>query len=255
MTNPEKGGYAPDKKNSEKARKDSKIYVGAKENSDGSVDYSKSLIMEDPEGKIAEGIMEHTKRKEQQKKELQEKYKRDGELKRGNADTVRDNLEVKIRLNKNEAEKSARLKGVDYNLEHLIEEQKMELDIFNDVGKNFSRDLIKDGLIENKRITAEEAENKFRNLSAIEMQDLVQKNVEYYLLQQDRGAKDAGLSELDARDSKRKYDIKDLLKLASNLQNELKAEALAGKKIEDEANQAEKIREEIKSRQDSRESK
>lgn len=236
MANPERGGYTPDNKKSkgEPERKDSKIYVGAKENPDGSWDYSKALIMEDPEGKIAGSIEDHTKKTEQERIELQEKHKRVGELKRGNADTVRDDLEVGIRLNKSEAEISTRSKGTDHNLEHLIEDQKMELDIFNDVGKNFSRDLIKNGLIENKRITAEEAESKFRNLSAIEMQDLVQKNVEYYLLQQDRGAKDAGLSELDARDSKRKYDIKDLLKSAENLQNELKAEALAGKKIEDD---------------------
>ncbi|MCK5475376.1 MAG: hypothetical protein KAI71_02230 [Candidatus Pacebacteria bacterium] len=190
--------------------------------------------MEDPEGKIAEGIREHTELREQKKRTEQEENKRLSELKRGDADWTRINLEAKISNNKSEAQRSANLKGVDYNLEHLIEEQKMELDIFDNVGNNFSRDLIKNGLIENKVITTEEAESRFRNLSAIEMQKLVQKNVEYYLLQQDRGVKDTALSEIDARDGKRKYDIKDLLKSTLNLQNELKAEALAGKKIEDE---------------------
>lgn len=175
MTNPERGGYAPDNKNNEgePERKDSKIYVGAKENPDGSWDYSKSLIMEDPEGKIAGSIEDHTKKTEQERIDLQEKYKRYGELKRGDAGMTGVNLEAKISLNKSEAQSSARVKGVDHNLEHLIEDQKMELDIFDDVGKNFSRDLIKNGLIENKRITAEEAESKFRNLSAIEMHGLV----------------------------------------------------------------------------------
>ena len=131
---------------------------------------------------------------------------------------TRVNLEAKISNNKDDARRLRNFKGPDRDLERLIEEQKTELNIFDDVWKNFSRDLIKDGLIANKRITAEEAESKFRNLSANEMHDLVRKySVEYYLSEQNRGAKDVYLSELDMRDGKRKYEIKDLLKSALNL--------------------------------------
>lgn len=53
---PNNAGESTDSRQKEK----SKIYVGARKSPDGSWDYSKALVMEDPEGKIAERIKKHT---------------------------------------------------------------------------------------------------------------------------------------------------------------------------------------------------
>jgi len=209
----------PSKSDEEKPR----FVVGAKQNPDGTLDYSSAAEMLDPEGKLAKGF-EEAKIREQKARAKRLEIPED--IKPGSADMAWYTMKNTIFMNEEVANKARQEGKPDARREALINAQKMQQNMFDNASMSFSQALIKEGLETGESVTAEQAREKAGQLTANEMCDIVQKYlVDHYESLQNKGNKDAYLQEGNSGGN---YPIKALLKATQNLQSRLIDEATKG---------------------------
>lgn len=205
----EKAGPIPGPSN------DQPIRVGVRKNPDGTLDYSRAATLIDSEGKFAQADKEY---KEQKEAEKAQKYKIPEDVKPGSSEIVWYQLRNAI-YNNTEAMALAQEQGTpDLEKEKLIADYKTQQKMLEHEDMKFSKSLILNGMEKGEVITAEQAREKTAALTANEMFDLIQSQIEYYEELQDEGEETSSLVGNDR-------PIKDLIKSARDLQNRLIDEA------------------------------
>lgn len=217
--NPLESGNMPPQSNEEKPR----FAVGAKKNPDGTWDYSRAMELPDPDGRIAKEF-EDLKNKEKEARAKRLEIPED--VKPGSAEMTWYTMRNTILVNKEVVNKERKEgKKFDKRREDLIKAQEMQQTLFSKVKDRFSLDLIRGGLNTGESITAEEALERESSLTANEMYDLVQK----YVIDHYESLEDEGKEEAFWYDGYL-YPIKELLRVARDLQSRLLDEATRGEK-------------------------
>jgi len=220
MNTAERGGMPPEP-NEDKPR----FVVGAKKNPDGTWDYSRSMEMKDPEGKLAKGVEEMKQREKEARAKRLEIPK---DTKPGSADIVWYTLRNAIIVNEEAANKAQKEGQPDKRREALIEALKMQRSMLDNASMRFSQDLIKKGLDSGQSVTAEQAREREANLTPNEMYDLVQEHIiDHYEKLEDEGNEEAHLQQGHFGEQ---FPIKVLLKAARDLQSKLMEETTRGGK-------------------------
>lgn len=160
-------GSRPPQPNQEK-----RFYTGVQKNPDGTLDYSKAAFLHDPTG-------EHARNYEKMKREEREARARRFEIpervKPGSPDMVWYRLRNTIEINR-EAVQRARQEGkTDPRRKSLIESQERQQEMLSETSRQFGVDWLKEEFKTGRRHTAEQAQEKSRDLTAAEMHELVQK--------------------------------------------------------------------------------
>jgi len=194
--------------------------VGAKRNPDGTMDYSKAMTMDDPEGKMAQAAEE---REQQRKQERAKRLEIPADVEPGTSEMVLRTLNNAIFINEEVAGKARKEnKPTDRRKEELIEKLKMEQSMLDDpaIFQRLKRKILQEAESRGEKLTGDAVGEKMRGLSAVEMSDLIQE----FFIDRFEGLKDEGKE--TAFMGAREYPIQDLLKAAHDLQGRLSDEAM-----------------------------
>lgn len=181
--------------------------------------------MEDPDGKFAESVEQNTQR---QKEARAKRLDIPKDVQPGSAEMVWYRLRNTIITNAEAAEKAYKEGTTNKRLEGLIKMQKMQKTLFDMAEREFGESLIKKGIDSGTRMTAEQATERTKNLTANELYDVVQESIiDHYESLQDAGEENVSLTEGHFHNN---YLIQDLLKAARELQSLLIDEGSLGEK-------------------------
>ncbi|MDP3771800.1 MAG: hypothetical protein Q8Q94_00280 [bacterium] len=214
MKSPEMGGSTPEQP-SEQEKPKSRIFVGAKRNPDGTMDYSKAMTMDDPEGKIARGF---EKAEQDRKLERSKKLEIPADVKAGTSSMVWYNLRNAIFVNEETIEKAKREnKPTDSRKMELIEKLKMERSMLDDHNLSLivEKKITQDAQSRGEKLTDEQVRERMRGFPASEMISFIQEYfIDRYEEFKDKGAERGFLGRQD-------YPMEELLKVAKELQSRL----------------------------------
>lgn len=198
-------------------------FVGLKENPDGSWDYSHAMKVKDPEGEFVKGVEAMDRRKKEKRAKRLEIPE---DVKPGSARMVWYTMRNTIMVNEGAVNKARKEGTPNERLEALIKVQKMQQSIFNNVIRKYEHDL-KKSLGADQSITAKQARERCVNLTANKMHDLVQDVINHYRWLEEEGKDEARLQRGHSFEN---HPIKELLKVAGDLQSRLMDEASRGGK-------------------------
>jgi len=202
----------------------SQFFVGARENPDGTMDYSRAGELVDPEGKLAKGVEELEERKRQ---ERAEKLKIPADAKPGTSYMVEHDLRNAIFINEESAEK-ARERGepTDKRREGLIKKLRTEESMLGSrilrvsLEKRIRQEV---GGKEREELTDEQIRKRMREFPAVDMYGLIQ---EFFVDYCQKLMDEEGESARFLRNTG--HTIEEELSAAMDLQDRLNNEAARG---------------------------